>query len=420
MTPSRAIAGPASLRILQVHNWYRSGTPSGENRVVEREAAALRDLGHEIISFGRHSDEIEQWPVVRKAVLPGQIVWNPASRRDLRARLRSTRPHIVHIHNTFPLLSPSVLGACADESVPVVITVHNYRLACAGGSFFRDGAVCLDCTTGPALQAVKHGCYRDSRLATAPVALSNAVHRQGWRSLVSGYVFISASQRDLLASLNLPPERVFVRHNLIPWRAAPRTPRDDVVLYVGRLDEAKGVRVLMTAWDQYLRTAGDAPLGLVVAGTGVLQSEVTKWAAARPSVQLAGHLGEAQASELMARSRAVLLPSTWAEPFGLVAVEAMAAGTPCIASDHAALPELITHGVDGTLVKPGDPEALAGAIADLQCNPSAYETYGLAARENYEKKFDPEQNLAQLVDIYRYAMAHPAGKPRRVVREGKA
>ncbi len=411
MTQSPPVADTAGLRIMQVHNWYRSAAPSGENRVVEREGAALTERGHEVVRFDRYSDEIEQWSAPRKAALPGQIVWSRGARRDLRARLRATRPDVVHVHNTFPLLSPSVLHACRDEGVPVVITLHNYRLMCAGGSFFRDGAICRDCVSGPAIQAVVHGCYKDSRLATAPVALSNALHRQAWRTLVSAYIFISAAQRDLLAELNLTPERVFVRHNLIPRRSMPHTDPEHSVLYAGRLDEAKGVRVLMAAWDQYLRKGGENPLSLVIAGTGVLQAEVAAWAASRPSVRLAGHVTDDQAASLMSKSRAVILPSIWAEPFGLVAVEAMAAGTACVASDHAALPELITHGVDGTLVPPGDPGALAAAIADVRTRPEAYAAYGVAARETYQKKFDPEQNIDQLLGIYGYAMAHSVATP---------
>jgi glycosyltransferase involved in cell wall biosynthesis len=412
VTQSPLVADAARLRIMTVHNWYRSATPSGENRVLEREGAALTERGHDVVSFDRHSDEIEQWPALRKTALPWQIVWSREARRDLRAQLRATRPDVVHIHNTFPLLSPSVLHACRDESVPVVITVHNYRLMCAGGSFFRDGAVCRDCVTGPAIQAVRHGCYKDSRLATAPVALSNALHRQSWRTLVSAYIFISAAQRDLLAELDLPPERVFVRHNLIPRRPIPPAHRGHSVLYAGRLDEAKGIRVLMAAWDHYLQAAGQDPLDLVIAGTGILQAEVAAWAATRPSVRLAGHVSDDQAADLMSRSRAVILPSIWAEPFGLVAVEAMAAGTPCIASDHAALPELITHGVDGTLVPPGDPRALAAAIADVQASPDTYAGLGQAARDTYQKQFDPDQNVDQLLGIYRYAVAHPVAVAR--------
>jgi glycosyltransferase involved in cell wall biosynthesis len=409
VTGSPAELMTKSLRIMVVHNWYRSANPSGENRVVERESAALTARGHDVIRFDRHSDEIAQWPLPRKTALPARIIWSREAHQDLRAKLRSHRPDVVHVHNTFPLLSPAVLYACRDESVPVVITVHNYRLMCAAGSFFRDGAICQDCVTGPAIQAVRHGCYRDSRLATVPIFVSNRTHRQAWRSMVSAYIFISAAQRDLLSGLGLPPDRVFVRHNMIPRREVPPSVREDIVLFAGRLEEAKGVRVLMSAWDRYLARTPSPSLRLVIAGTGILQPEVAGWAANRPSVRLAGHVTADECTDLMARSRAVMLPSAWAEPFGLVAVEAMAAGAPCIAAAHGALPELVTNGVDGTLVPPGDADALAAAIGEVQTRPDLYAAYGEAARDSYQKRFDPEENLNQLVDIYRFAIAHGIG-----------
>jgi glycosyltransferase involved in cell wall biosynthesis len=290
-----------------------------------------------------------------------------------------------------------------------VLTLHNYRLGCAGGTFLRDGAVCHDCVDGPAAQAVVHGCYKGSRLATAAVVVSNGAHRQAWRSMVSAYVFISASQRDLLAGLELAGERVFVRHNLIPGRNLVQVPREDMVLYAGRLDAAKGVRLLMAGWDCYRRSRpSSGGLGLVIAGAGVLEREVAEWASSRPSVELAGHADEARCSALMARARAVLLPSMWEEPFGLVAVEAMAAGAPPIAAGHGAFTELITDGVDGVLFRPGDAAALGAAIADVEADPDRYLAYGSQARETYQKHFDPDRNIGQLVEIYRYAIANPA------------
>jgi glycosyltransferase involved in cell wall biosynthesis len=199
---------------------------------------------------------------------------------------------------------------------------------------------------------------------------------------------------------------VFVRHNLIPRRDVPPSNRENAVLFAGRLEEAKGVRVLMSAWDRYLQQPGSPGLKLIIAGTGILQPEVAAWAATRPSVHLTGQVTADECTDLMAKSRAVILPSAWAEPFGLVAVEAMAAGSPCIAAAHGALPELVTHGVDGTLVAPNDPHALAAAIADVQARPDAYASYGEAARDSYQKRFDPEANLDQLLDIYRFAITH--------------
>jgi glycosyltransferase involved in cell wall biosynthesis len=398
------------MRVMVVHNRYRSSAPSGENQVVDRERAALVRLGHEVVPFERDSDEIEGWSLARKAALPGLAVWSREAYRQLRAALADRRPDVVHVHNTFPLLSSAVLYACRDAAVPVVVTWHNYRLICASGNFLRDGAVCHDCMDGSAFQGAVHGCYKGSRLASTAVVVANVAHRRAWRSMVSAYVFISAAQRDLLAGLNLAGERVFVRHNLIPSRSVPQLPREDVVLYAGRLDEAKGVRLLMAGWDCYRtgRPAGGGGLRLVIAGAGVLGREVAAWASGRPSVEMAGHLDAAGCTALMAQARAVLLPSTWEEPFGLVAVEAMAAGAPPIAAGHGAFVELITHGVDGVLFTPGDPAALGAAIADAESDRDRYQAYGIQARETYEKHFDPDRNIEQLVEIYRYAIANPA------------
>jgi glycosyltransferase involved in cell wall biosynthesis len=392
-----------------VHNRYRSSAPSGENRVVDRERAALVAVGHEVIQFERDSDEIEGWSLARKAALPGRVVWSREVYRELRAALAERRPDVVHVHNPFPLLSPAVLYACRDGGVPVVVTWHNYRQMCASGNFLRNGAVCHDCVDGPAVQAVAHGCYKGSRLATATVVLSNVAHRQAWRSMVSAHVFISASQRDLMAGLDLSAERVFVRHNLIPRRNVPEGSREDAVMYAGRLDEAKGARLLMAGWDCYRSSRpGDGGLRLVIAGAGALEREVAAWASTRPSVEMVGQVDEAGCASLMARTRAVLMPSTWEEPFGLVAIEAMAAGAPPIAAGHGAFVELITHAVDGVLFTPGDAAALGAAITDIETDPDRYRAYGTQARETYEKRFDPDRNIEQLVEIYRCAIANPA------------
>jgi glycosyltransferase involved in cell wall biosynthesis len=245
-------------------------------------------------------------------------------------------------------------------------------------------------------------------VATAPVALAIGAHRRAWRSLVSAYVFISAAQRDLLAGLGLPPDRIFVRHNLIPRRSAPAVAREPSVVYAGRLDETKGLRLLMAGWDCYRAAAGDTGLRLVIAGSGPLEREVADWAAARPSVQMVGQLGSEQCSELISRARAVVLPSAWEETFGLVAVEAMALGVPPIASGHGSFPELITPEVDGVLFRPGDPDALAQAVADAQAHPERFGNYGEQARKTYEQRFDPQDSAERLLEIYRYAIAHPA------------
>jgi glycosyltransferase involved in cell wall biosynthesis len=396
------------MKIVVVHSRYRSAAPSGENRVVDQEMAALVALGHEVDLFERRSDDIEGWSRAHKAVLPAAVVWNGSARRHLRELLRAQRPDVVHVHNTFPLLSASVLYACRDGGVPVVATIHNYKLACASGDFFRDGVVCHDCSSGAPSPGVAHGCYRGSRAATAPVALGIMAHRRAWQTLVSAYVCISASQRDLLSGVGLPAERVFVRHNMIPERPVRQVARRPEVVYAGRLDAAKGALLLMAGWDSYLSRSHHRGLRLVIAGSGPLEDVVRSWAASRPSVRIAGQLDPDACTETMASARAVILPSAWEETFGLSAVEAMALGVAPVAAGHGSFPELISDGVDGTLFRPGDPIALGTAFSDIDSNPGRYEEYGARARKTYEQRFDPTDSLAALLRIYKYAIESPA------------
>jgi glycosyltransferase involved in cell wall biosynthesis len=390
-----------------VHSRYRSSAPSGENRVVDQEGAALAELGHEVARFERRSDDISGWPKAKQAALPAMVVWNAAASRELTAALRAFRPDVVHVHNTFPLLSASVLHACRTARVPVVATIHNYKLVCASGDFFRAGQPCHDCVPGRPLPAMRHGCYRASRAATAPVALSSVIHRTAWRSLVAGYIFISESQRNLLRDFGFPADRVFIRHNMIPVRDVPPSGRQDTVVYAGRLDAAKGLPVLMRGWERYRERANDPGLSLVIAGTGPLDRDVAGWAATRPSVQLVGQLDAAACARVMAAARAVILPSAWEETFGLAAVEAMALGVPPVAAAHGSFPELVADGLNGVLFRAGDPDDLARVLMDVDSHSERFSEYGKQARIAYERQFDPAASMRKLVEIYEYAIANP-------------
>jgi len=395
------------MKVMVIHNRRRSAGPSGENRVVEQEYAALAEGGHEVIGFWRDSDEIESWSLGRKALLPAKLIWNRSSQREVMAALREHKPDVVHVHSTFPIISDSALHACRDAEVPVVATLHSYRLGCTGGTYYRNGAPCHVCANGALLPGIVHGCYRDSRVVSAGMALSMAVHRPAWRSLISAYLFISSSQRDLLSGIGFPEERSFVRYNMIPRRDLLKAKRTATVVFAGRLTEVKGLSLLMDAWDRYRSVAGDPGLRLLVAGSGPLDREMTNWAAARPSVELLGYVSGERCAELYAQARAVLVPSAWEEPFGLVAVEAMASATPPVATERGSFTELISNGANGVLFPPDDPAALAAVIADIEARPHVYAAYGDRARETYEQRFNPEHSLKHLLEIYNFAIANP-------------
>jgi len=395
------------MRILQVHNRHRSNSPGGEDRVVDQEAAALVARGHVVECFERANDDIDQWNPSRKALIPARVLWANEVRRALARTIRQIRPDVVHVHNTFPLISPSVLLACRSAGVPAVVTVHNYRMMCPSGELFRKESVCRDCVGRLPLPAIRHGCYHDSRLESLPAAVAVAAHRRVWRTIPSAYVFISNAQRRQFASLRLPEKRVFVKSNLIPAiELDPVTPRH-VVLYAGRLTPSKGIDVLLTAWDRYTAANPMGRLGLVIAGSGPLEERVAAWASSRTSVEITGHVSRHECATLTASARAVIVPSTWEEGFGLIAVEAMAAGVPPVASARGAFPELIEHAVDGVLFDARDPHGLARIFAEIDEFPERYAGYGRAARRAYERRFDPSTNVEQLLDIYAFALEHP-------------
>lgn len=397
------------MKILVLHNRYRPTAPSGENVVVDQESAALAERGHEVVVEQRRSEEVASWSVLRRATLPARVLWSEAARRDLAASLAEHRPDVVHVHNTFPLLTPSVLRACRDAGVPVVASIHNYKLGCANGELFRDGRVCHDCLGHAPVPAVAHGCYRGSAAATAPVALGQVLHAPAWRTLVSAYAFLSRAQRDVLAPLGLPAERSFVKGNFVA-ASTVQVPTEHQVAFVARLDEAKGTRVVMAAWDAFRARRPRSALRLVVAGGGAMAEEVERWAAGHPSVRAAGRIPRSEVDALMAGSRAVLAPSQWEETFGLVAIEAMAAGTAPVASAHGAFPELVTPRVDGALFAPGDVDALVDVLAEVDDEPGRWDAYGARARQTHAARFAPEVGLARLEEIYAFAVAHPVGR----------
>jgi glycosyltransferase involved in cell wall biosynthesis len=397
------------MRVLVVHSRYRSEAPSGENHVVDQEAAALEAAGHDVQLFQRSSDDIAQWSLPRRAALPALSVTNPEVNRALARTLAAWRPDVVHVHNTFPMVSPSILRTCWRGRAPVVATLHNYKLLCASGDFFRAGSPCHDCAGGALLPAVGHGCYRGSRPASLAVVAGTAVNRRAWRTLVSGYLFISASHRDLMSGLDLPTERVFVKHNFVePPPAGPAVARQHRIAYVGRLDAAKGVPLLMTAWSRFRAQFPDSALRLSIAGGGVLEEEVRAWAAGHPSVDLHGHLPRDRAVRLVAGSEAVVVPSQWEETFGLVAVEAMAAGTSPIVPAHGSFPELVTDGVDGDLFRAGDATDLVRCLAAVDARPDEFRERGRRGTATYAARFSTAASVRRLEDVYRFAVANPA------------
>lgn len=388
------------LRVLVVHNRYRSAQPSGEDRVVDQEVAVLGRAGHRVALFERRSDAVASMSLLDRTLLPIQVPWNGRVRLELTARLRAERPDVVHIHNTFPLLSPSVVAACADVGVPVVVTLHNYSTVCPSGTLYRAGRVCADCTGRKLpLPALWHGCYRGSRIATVPLALSMVAKQRQWWSSVDRFICISQAQCHTLVQAGMPAERLILKHNFIIEPDICRTGVGEYVLYLGRMTEEKGVRLLMASWD-LIAKAGGIGIPLALAGNGPLEAEVTEWARDRDDVVYHGLKNKQECEHLVARAAVLVAPSEWMETFGLTVVEAMAAAVPVVASGHGAFVELVDDEVTGLLHRPGDAESLANCLRRVVSDSDHNMALGRAGRGRYESRFTPKIGLTALVEAY--------------------
>ena len=344
------------MRVVVVHNRYRSAQPSGENRVVEADIAALESEGVEVYPYIRDSDEIDGFTALGKAGVAFRPLASPVDSIAFRRLLRDVQPHIVHLHNPYPLISPWIVRTAKAMRVPVVQTVHNYRHVCANGLYFRDGHECTDCV-GKAFPwpAIVHGCYRDSKVQSIPMATSLWAHRGTWM-MVDRFLPVGQHVADHLRAFGIPDHKIIVRPNVVPDPGEPQ-PLGHGALFVGRLSEEKGIRLLLDAWN--LAGLG-AEHTLTIAGDGELRPLVEAAAEADSSIRYLGLVPSDQVGELYASSALVVVPSLSQETDGLTAVASMAAGRAVLATDNVAMRGNLDS-ESGWLVST-DPRQLAGAL----------------------------------------------------------
>ena len=383
------------MRILVVHNAYQQR--GGEDSVVAAEVALLRRHGHDVVEYLRHNDEIAQLPAWRVA---SGTVWAPQAGRDLRDIVRQGPVDIVHCHNTFPLISPSLYWAARSEGLPVVQTLHNFRLMCPQAMLLRDAQVCEDCVGRLPWRSVVHACYRGSRLQSAAITCMLGAHRAlgTYTDKVNAYIALNEFCRQKFIEGGLPASRLFVKPNFVDRPSAPAAGPREGFLYVGRLSTEKGISVIASALQQV------DDIDLRVAGTGPESGQL----AGLRGVAMLGSLTAEQVDGEMLRSQALVMPSVWYENYPRTLVEAFACGLPVIASRIGALAELVKHGETGLLFEPGDPQGLAGALAWARSHPDEMRSMGMQARAHYERHLGAEQNYAMLMDIYARARADVA------------
>ena len=388
--------------VLQVHTRYRQA--GGEDQVVEAERRLLVAAGisvHQVLFD--NADLRESMSPVGDLRLAASTIWSRAAERRVGAAIATHQPDVMHVHNTFAAASPSVYAAAGG--VPVIQTLHNYRMVCPVATAFRDGRACTDCVGRFApWPGVLHACVHGSRSQSAVAATTIAVHRAlgTFQRRIAIYVALTAFQRQLMIDGGLPAERIRVISNFLePDPGIGNGPRSGI-LYVGRLAEEKGVGVL-------LRAAALRPGMIRVAGDGPLQS-LAKRAGAVGDIEYLGPLERLPVLEELRRAIALVLPSIWFEGFPLAVLEAYATGTPVIASRIGSLAEIVEDGVTGMLAEAHDAEGLGERLRWAACHPQEMDEMGSRARHQYETRFRGPTHLAALLNTY----AAAAGASRSV------
>ncbi|HEX5701080.1 MAG TPA: glycosyltransferase family 4 protein [Rubrobacter sp.] len=385
------------MKILAVHNRYQ--LPGGEDQVFVDETALLEARDHRVVRYEVHNDQVER---MNRLTLAKDTVWNTSAYRELGALIRRERPEVVHFHNTLPLVSPAGYYAARAEGVPVIQTLHNYRLLCPVALFFRDGRVCEDCM-GKAVPwpGVVHECYRGSRAASGVIATMLTVHRvlRTWTEMVDVYIALTEFARKKFIEGGLPAGKIVVKPNFVAPDPGRGQGGGGYALFVGRLAPEKGTGTMLAAWE---RLGTRIPLKVV--GDGPLRDRVVEAAARRSNVEWLGHRPVEEVHALMGKADMLVFPSEWYETFGRVAVEAFATGTPVIGANIGAVAELVEHGRTGLEFRPGDPEDLVTQVEWALSHPAELRRMRDEVRAEFEAKYTAERNYRALMEIYEAAL----------------
>lgn len=385
------------MRVLIVHNAYQQA--GGEDAVVSAEKALLLQAGNEVNQYLRDNNEIKSGGTCSNITLGFRTVWSSGARNELHRLLKEWKPDVVHFHNTFPLISPAAYYACRELEVSIVQTLHNYRLFCAAGAFFRDGQVCEDCLTKNHWQSVRHACYRQSRSASATAAAMLSFHHWygTWKNLVDRYIALSEFSRTKFVEAGLPAEKIVVKPNFVLQDPGVGAGSRAYAVFIGRLSEEKGLRTLLQAWGRVnpnyaLRVIGDGPL------FKDLQSEISR--SGLSNVHLNGRLHREASLEVLRGAKVLILPSNCYENFPMTIAEAYACGTPVIASRLGAMAELVADGRTGLHFFPGNADDLAKKVEWAWAHSDEMLEMGWNARAEYEAKYTAKRNYKMLMEVY--------------------
>ena len=385
------------MKVLMCHNYYQNR--GGEDEVFEIEGELLRKHGHQVVQHTVHNDTIKQ---NNKLVTGLGAIWNQAANNKMKALIREEQPDLVHFYNTFPLFSPSVYYAVKKAGLPLVQSLHNYRLLCLNATFYRDGSICEDCLGKTlSLPGIRHACYHNSHLRSASVAGMHITHRilKSWHRKVD--LFLLGSTRfalDKFVQGGFSEDAFILKPNFVFPDPGVGEGKGAYVLFVGRFDETKGIDDLLSAWQSPTLT-----IPLKIVGDGPMLPEVRKSVQQLKHVDLLGRKSLTEMYELMKNARFLVFPSRWYEAMPRTIIDSLAVGTPVCAADTGAMRDLIEDERSGLLFTPGDVNDLERKVRYLFEQPQLTEEMRSYARQSYLKNFTAERNYDLIMQAYQLA-----------------
>ncbi len=390
------------MKIMMVHNTYREA--GGEDVVFESEKRLLEQRGHLVIPYVRSNMELQNASFFDRIAVAPRMVWSSRTRRELASILEAECPDVVHIHNTFMVISPAIYSACSERGLPVVQTLHNFRLLCPAANFFRDGSICKECVDQSLLRSVRHGCYRNSRGATAAVALMLAFHRalDTWRASVTRFIALTEFAKEKFIASGFPSDKLVVKPNFADPDPRERVGAGEYAIFSGRLVENKGLRVLLKAWE---KLPAQYPLHIVGEGPERAAFEAQAAESQLSGITFRGRLSRDAAIEAVKGARFIIVPSTLYEGLPMCIVESFACGTPVLCSRLGGMTEIVENHLTGLHFNPGDALDLARVVDWAWNHPLELAMMGRAARGKYETDYTAEKNYSLLMGIYEQALA---------------
>ncbi|GAB1545537.1 glycosyltransferase [Scytonema sp. NUACC21] len=387
------------MKILIAHNRYKYA--GGEDAVVQAECTLLKSYGNDVLLWELDNDSIVG--IQGKLTAAFSAVYSSTSRKQIAEKISDFRPDVVHVHNFFPLLSPALYDPCRDANIPVVQTLHNYRLGCPKAMLFRDGKICEDCINKAVpWSGVVNGCYRGSRLQSAAVATMLTVHslRGTWQNRVDAYIALTKFHKAKMVQAGLPEEKICIKPNFVlsPDSPSQSSKSKNYALFVGRLSEEKGLATLIDAYAQ-----GNISIPLKIVGEGPMAEALHQQVHNRglgEAIAFLGRQSKATVLELMYNSQFLVFPSIWYEGFPLTIAEAFACSLPVVAPKLGSMAEIVSDGITGLHFEAGNSLDLATKINWAIANPDTINAMGTNARCTYEAKYTPEANYKQLMEIY--------------------